>query len=312
MNGFYVPGSVSSSYVANKRNEEDALIYETAASQVGIQKQAAIQQLEKDYAQTIENAYASYLAANRGLQGSQMGQGYKELYKQIQQQQLQENLAMTASEFNKQAVNIEQQEAQAQQQISAAFQKEVSYFDRLQQSMSDYFEYAKTLTDADGNSYFDPYELNESVDSMYDILSKAQPVGSYDTEGNYIGYSDESGKMGMTYSQWIASQIGTSEEDTAWYQWFLGGGLNEFLNAPKKTRQWKEGELKAVREEEIALNADLEAYRTGKGKMTSRLKQYFKNNPELAADIEKEREEVIKAEERKKKQSGGMGKSMLV
>lgn len=311
MNGFYVPGSVSSSYVANKRNEEGSLVYEDLQSKIGLQKQAALQQLDKDYSQTVENAYASYLAANRGIQGSQMGQGYKELYKRIQQQQLQENLATTAREFNKQAINIGQQEAQAQQQINAAFQKEVSYFDRLQKSMSDYFEYAKTLTDADGNGYFDEYELNESVDSMYDILSRAQPVGSYDAEGNYIGYSDESGKMGMTYSQWMANKIGTSEEDTAWYQWFLGGGLNEFLNAPKKTRQWKEGELKAIREEEIALNTDLEAYKSGKGEMTNRLKKYFNENSDIAQAATKERETAIKAKEERKKSSSTRN-SMLI
>ena len=148
MNGFYVPGSASGSYVANKRDEEGTLLYEGAANEIGIQKQAAIQQLEKNYAATVENAYASYLAANRGVQGSQMGQGYKELYKQIQQQQLQQNIASTTSEFNKQVMNVEAQEESAKQQLQERFQQEVSYFDRLRQSLGNYFEYVKTLTDA--------------------------------------------------------------------------------------------------------------------------------------------------------------------
>ena len=285
MNGFYVPGSVSGSYVANKRDEEGTLLYEGAANEIGIQKQAAIQQLEKNYAATVENAYASYLAANRGVQGSQMGQGYKELYKQIQQQQLQQNIASTTSEFNKQVMNVEAQEESAKQQIQERFQQEVSYFDRLQQSLSNYFEYVKTLTDADGNGYFDPYELNQSVDSMYDILGTAQPVGQYDAEGNYIGYSDQDGKAGMTYSEWIANQMGTSDEDQAWYQWMISGGFNEFMNAPKSTRQWQPGELKAIREEEIALKEDLENYNKLGGEATDRVNKYIKDNPDKADEI---------------------------
>ena len=285
MNGFYVPGSVSSSYVANKRDEEGTLLYDGAANEIGIQKQAAIQQLEKNYAATVENAYASYLAANRGVQGSQMGQGYKELYKQIQQQQLQQNIANTTSEFNKQVMNIEAQEESAKQQIQERFQQEVSYLDRLQQSLGNYFEYVKSLTDADGNGYFDPDELNQSVDSMYDILGTAQPIGQYDAEGNYIGYSDQDGKAGMTYSEWIANQIGTSDEDQAWYQWMIGGGFNEFMNAPKSTRQWQPGELKAIREEEIALKEDLENYNKLGGEATDRVNKYIKDNPDKADEI---------------------------
>lgn len=285
MNGFYVPGSVSGSYVANKRDEEGTLLYEGAANEIGIQKQAAIQQLEKNYAATVENAYASYLAANRGVQGSQMGQGYKELYKQIQQQQLQQNIASTTSEFNKQVMNVEAQEESAKQQIQERFQQEVSYFDRLQQSLGNYFEYVKTLTDADGNGYFDPYELNQSVDSMYDILGTAQPIGQYDGEGNYIGYSDQDGKAGMTYSEWIANQMGTSDEDQAWYQWMISGGFNEFMNAPKSTRQWQPGELKAIREEEIALKEDLENYNKLGGEATDRVNKYIKDNPDKADEI---------------------------
>ena len=285
MNGFYVPGSVSSSYVANKRDEDGTLLYEGAANEIGIQKQAAIQQLEKNYAATVENAYASYLAANRGVQGSQMGQGYKELYKQIQQQQLQQNIASTTNEFNKQVMNVEAQEESAKQQIQERFQQEVSYFDRLQQSLGNYFEYVKTLTDADGNGYFDPYELNQSVDSMYDILGTAQPIGQYDAEGNYTGYSDQDGKAGMTYSEWIANQMGTSDEDQAWYQWMISGGFNEFMNAPKSTRQWQPGELKTIREEEIALKEDLENYNKLGGEATDRVNKYIKDNPDKADEI---------------------------
>lgn len=312
MNGFYVPGSLSGSYVANKRNEEGSLAYESAANEIGIQKQAAVQQLEKNYAQTIENAYASYLAANRGVQGSQMGQGYKELYQQIQQEQLRQNIADTTLEVSKQRQTLEAQEASAQQQIQQQFQQEVSYFDRLQQSLQNYFEYAKALTDKDGNSYFDPYELQQSVDSMYDILGSAQPIGAYDAQGNQTGYWSKEGRAGMTYSEWIASQMSGSKEDQAWYQWFSGGGYNEFMNAPKQQKQWQAGELKAVREEEIALNNELKVYRAGTGKLTDRIKRYLANNPNLKSEIENERKANIKKAEDRKNKSNSISKSMLV
>lgn len=291
MNGFYVPGSVSSSYVANKRNEEGSLVYEDLQSKVGLQKQAALQQLDKAYSQTIENAYSAYLSSNKAVAGSSMGQGYKDLYKQIQEQQLMSNVLTTTQEVANQRASLEQQEAQAQAQIQEAFQTEVGYFDRLQQSFAEYFDYAKTLTDTDGNGYFDEYELNQSVDSMYDILSRAQPVGSYDDKGNYVGYTDTEGRTGMTYSEWIASQMGTSEEDKAWYQWFLGGGLNEFLSAPKSTKQIQEGELR----DQAELQSELDAYVSGKGKYTTRLENYLSGaSAEDREAIESERNLNIK------------------
>lgn len=250
MNGFYVPDSVSSSYVANKRNEEGSLLYEQASSQVGIQKQAAIQQLEKNYASTIENAYASYLAANRGVQGSNMGQGYKELYNQLQKQQLAENIASAGSQFVQQAQSIEGQEAAAQQQIQQQFQQEVAYFDRVQKSFADYLTYVKSLTNAEGEGYLDPYENKQTIDSMYNVLYEAEPLGSFDEAGNQLGYFDESGKAGLRYEDWVRSQLKDTTEDTAFRQWMFSGGLNEFLAAPKSTKQWQTGELKAVREEE--------------------------------------------------------------
>ena len=293
MNGFYVPGSTSSSYVANKRNEEGSLLYESLENEVGLQKQAAMQQLDKSYAQTIENAYASYLAANRGVDASQMGQGYKELYKQIQNQQLQAGVADVTSQVAQQRQSLNQQEAQAQAQIQQAFQTEVGYFDRLQQSFADYWEYAKTLTQAGPDnttvSYFDPYELNQSVDSMYDIFAQAQPIGGYNEKGEYVGYTDAEGKAGMTFSEWVASQIGTSDEDQAWYQWYTSGGFNEFMAAPKSTKQWQVGELKAIREEDEALAKDLEDYQKMGGQASARVSKYLSENEEQAAEIESKR-----------------------
>ena len=73
-----------------------------AASEIGLNKQAAIQTLNKQYSTTINNAYTNYLAANRGVQGSNMGQGYKEAY--IQKSQ--ENLVANVAESNLNAAKV--------------------------------------------------------------------------------------------------------------------------------------------------------------------------------------------------------------
>lgn len=234
MNGFYVPGSVSSSYVANKRNEEGSLAYEAAETQVGIEKQAALQQLEKNYSSTIENAYASYLAANRGIEGSQMGQGYKELYKQLYQNQLASNIANANIQLNEQRVSLAEQEAAAKQNIENQFRTEVGYLDRVQQSFADYFEYAKGLTKStDSNAYYlNEEQMKQNIDTMYDVLNEIDPVDYLDAEGN----------MGMRYADFVKSQLKTTEADQAWYEWWISGGLNEFMNAPKSVKQWTPGE----------------------------------------------------------------------
>ena len=301
MNGFYVPDSVSSSYVANKRNEEGSLLYESAANEIGIQKQAAIQQLEKSYASTIENAYASYLAANRGVEASQMGQGYKELYKQIQQEQLQQNIANTYASLAEQRATLETQEAAAQEQIKAQFEQEVGYLDRVQQSFADYLTYAKTLTHSTtGETYLDIDEMQQSVDSMYNVLSAIQPQA----------YLDEEGNIGMTYEEWARAQLGTSEADTAYRQWLFGGGLNEFLNAPKSVRQYGVGELANTRKENEALQKELINYVNG-STATQRVQQYLAEHPNEAEQLDKERQDNIQKEEQKKKNSSSMN-SMLV
>lgn len=264
MNGFYVPNSLSSSYVSNKRNEEGSLAYDSAANEIGIQKQAAVQQLEKNYATTIENAYASYLAANRGVDASNMGQGYKELYKTIQQQQLRENIANTNTSFNEAIASLNQQESEAQAQIQSQFQTEVAYFDRLRQSFSDYYNYVKTLTNKAGETYLNTDEMTQSVDSMYDILKNTMPQG----------YSDKEGNIGMSYEQWIKSQLGNTEEDTTWSQWLFSTGLNEFMEAPKKMRQWQPGELKTIREQEEAKQLEEQQYETNKQSITNLVNTY--------------------------------------
>ena len=91
--GYYVPSGIASSYVANKRNAEGSYAKEADLGTVNRQEQAALQNLQQNYDQTINNAYASYLANQQAIGNSALGQGFKEEYLQQQQQQLAQNVA---------------------------------------------------------------------------------------------------------------------------------------------------------------------------------------------------------------------------
>lgn len=226
MKGFYVPNSISSSYVANKRNDQGSFQYDAAANTVGLEKQSALQSLGKNYATTIENAYSSYLSANRGVMGSNMGQGYKEAYLEAQQEGLNAEVANANVNLANARAELNQQESEAREQIDKSFQQEVSNFDRVAKSMQDYLSYVKSLTSSDGAStYLAVEDYDKSVDELYDTLFNAQPQGYLDAEGN----------MGQSYVQWVNGQLKDNANDTSWSQWLFGqGGYQEFLQAARR------------------------------------------------------------------------------
>ena len=226
MRGFYVPNSISSSYVANKRNEQGSLAYEALATKVGIEKQAALQDLSKQYASAIENAYASYLASQRSIAGSAMGQGYKEAYKAAQQQALIENIANTNMSAAQYRQELQASEEDAQQAIQEQFKAETANLDRVAKSASEYLDYLKTLTGQDGvSTYLTPEQSEQTIDQLYDVVFAAQPQGYLDAEGN----------KGLTYLQWVNNNLKDTEADNAWAQWLFGlGGYQDFINATKR------------------------------------------------------------------------------
>lgn len=259
MSGFYVPGTVSQSFVSNKRDEAGVPIYEGQLNQIGLQKQAAMQQLNEDYSQTIDNAYSAYLNANRGINASNMGQGYKEAYKQLQEQQMMNNVANASINLEEQRANLNAQELNAAQQIQQAYQTEVGYFDKLQQSLSDYYDYAKSLSYYDEKTeqtlnYFTDEELKYDINSMYDLLFELQPQG----------YTDANGEQGKSFMQWVGSQLKDDDYNRAWYQWLLSTGYNEFKQAPKAQAQLLTREAKKRADEEAAKKAKEEAEKKAK------------------------------------------------
>lgn len=224
--GYYVPTSMTKSYVESKRDEEGTLKYKGAEQELGIQKQTALQSLEKNYATTIENAYASYLANKRGINTSAMGQGYKEIYKQAQEQQLladiaeaNMNLANTRSEIS---ANI----AEAQKNIQAQEAQEVSNLNRVQGAMTQYLQYVKSLTGEGGETALSVEDQNKNIDELYETLFELSPKT----------LTDESGAQGLGFVDWVRTQLTGSDIDTAWGDWLFGGGLADFKTMVAKTR----------------------------------------------------------------------------
>lgn len=221
MKGFYIPSSQSSSYTASKRNEEGSYAYDAAVIGASIQKQAALQDLSKQYESTIENAYASYLATQRGIDTSAMGQGYKEAYKEKQQQNLISNIAEANQNAATVRAQIESQASQSREALDKQFKTETANLDRVAATMNDYLTYVKGLS----GSYLE----DKPIDELYEALSNYQPQG----------FSDEKDQAGLPYSEWIKNQLKDTADDKAWFQWlFYQGGLQDFINSRQGKQQY--------------------------------------------------------------------------
>ena len=224
--GYYVPSSMSQSYVLSKRNESGTLKYPGAIQELGVQEQAALQDLQTNYASTIDNAYASYLANKKSINTSAMGQGYKELYQQAQEKQLLSDIAEANMNLSSARSQIRENAANAQANIQSQAQLETSYLNRTQGALTQYLQYVKSLTGANGELALSKEDQAKSVDDLYETLLGLSPKS----------LTDKSGAQGLGFTDWIRTQLGGSDEDTAWGDWLFGGGLYDFRTAVAKTR----------------------------------------------------------------------------
>ena len=243
ISNYYVPSSMSQSYVANKRNEDYSPTYLSAKQNVDIEKQGALQNLEKSYASTIENAYASYLANQRNINISAMGEGYKNLYREMQDKQLQENIATTNIDLAKTRAELETQATTAKAGIQEAENLEISNLNRVQSTMQQYLNYVKSLAGTEGAGPLTEEQQNMYIDDLYETLYNL-PVK---------GYTDEKGNPALSYTEWIKSNLTGSEADTAWGDWLFAGGLTDFMTAVVKTRA-KEPEKDELKDYSSGIN----------------------------------------------------------
>ena len=270
MRGFSVPGSRSGSYVASRRDEEGSFGYDKAAIELGIQKQTALQNLSETYAQTIDNAYASYLANQRNIMASAMGQGYKQAYLQGQEQALSEASKQAAQTAASARAQFAQEESEARNYIQQQYETEVSNIDRALNSMDNYFEYLKGLSSENAtvrsllgietnvNNLFDTDYSDIQLDTdMYERLLQVQPRTFKDAEG----------QAGKSYMEWMTSQLKDTSVDRAYSQWLYGGGWEEVLRSLGTSTQ------KAQQNAQLRSEAKLKAEAEQKAKEEAAKKQ---------------------------------------
>ena len=243
--GFYAPGSISGSYVASKRNEEGSYAYDKAQQDIGMQKLAALQNLNENYGNIVGNAYASYLNSQRNIGASQMGQGYKELYNQMQQEQL----LNTIEQANLNAASARQElEQTAQKQTSLvqeAYDKEVANLDRADQALKNYFNYLNSYGYFGQESFRElhpelTYDENNQIVSnrsdmhhyLYQELLNVQP--GWTQNGRLV--VDANGQPITSFLEWNKANAGTKQEDIDWTNWFnYQGGYQDFNRALAET-----------------------------------------------------------------------------
>ncbi len=272
MRGFSVPGSRSGSYVASRRDEEGSFGYDKAAIELGIQKQTALQNLSETYAQTIDNAYASYLANQRNIMASAMGQGYKQAYLQGQEQALSEASKQAAQTAASARAQFAQEESEARNYIQQQYEAEVSNIDRALNSMDNYFEYLKGLS-TENYTWQALLDLDASTTDieldtdMYERLLQVQPRTFRDAEGQLQTFKDAEGRAGKSYMEWMTSQLKDTSVDRAYSQWLYGGGWEEALRSLGTSTQ------KAQRNAQLRSEAKLKAEAEQKAKEEAAKKQ---------------------------------------
>lgn len=222
--GFFVPESFSASYVNNIKDKEGNYFYENQLRDVGMQKQAAIQDLNQTYSDVINNAYSSYLNSKRSVMSSNLGEGYKQAYLQKQEDELQQNIAQANMNAASTRQEIEKQEASASKEVGEAFKTEVSNMNRTAESMQQYLVYLKGLTNKTDSSkkYVGDDQQTYTLDQMYDVVFNAQPQD----------YIDQNGATGVSYVQWANAQLKDTQADRDWFNWLTTyGGYQQFKQA---------------------------------------------------------------------------------
>ena len=188
---------------------------------------------------------------------------------------------------------INQNIAEAQSSLQKQYETEVGYIDRVRDTMNNYLTYVKSLrgkakpTDeftSDEIRALTTEEEEMTAADLYERLYNLSPKNLYDSE---MG-------QGLSYYEWIGSQLKDTESDTAWRDWlFYSGGYQDFINAVKqrgKTEIYKQYE-KSQEEKANTPESKLAAsYRESEAK-----KGIFRS----AKELEKKAAEKLKAKQAK-------------
>jgi len=228
MAGYYIPSSFAGNYVSNKKNEDGTYAYDSAVNKVGIDAQRSLQQLNKQYNVTINQAHGGSLLANRGLRASALGTGYKQAFAERLQASVNDEVAQVGLSVANTKQNIFDSLANNLGQIGAMQQQEMSNIGRMAGSLEQYHEYVKTLRNVETNQAYtevnkfkvgDGYSFEDNYDQLFGI-----------NNGGLAGYTDDNAEAGLNYTEWLRRNSGNSAADTGWLDWAYGGGMDEYKN----------------------------------------------------------------------------------
>lgn len=227
--GFFIPNSNNSAYVNTKKNIDGSYQYSQRVNEVGLGHQVALQSVSKQYNATIDKAYSNYLSANRGIRGSNMGQGYKEAYLQETQNQLESQIIDTNLNAANARTQLSNEAFKAIGDIRAQFETEVANMDRTENSLRGYYDYLKTLTNATNveQGYLTPEQQQLPLEQLYESVLGAEP----------LSYIDEQGNKGLRYRDWLNNSLKDTTADRAWSEWLFNyGGFEQFKRSKKSNK----------------------------------------------------------------------------
>jgi hypothetical protein len=229
--GYYVSSKFSENYVGNTKNEDGTYKYDSAANNIGIDTQRDLQQLNKQYNNTINQAYASNLLANRGLRSSNLGTGYKEHYIEQLQASTEAEIAQTQFSVQDTKMNIFESFSNNMESLAGMKQDEINNMRKTAGSLEQYYDYLGTLngaegsykTEANGFKVGDEFTFEDNYDSIFGT-----------DKGRLSGYTDNEGNSALAYEDWIRQNTGDSDDDTAWLDWLYSNGMNQYKDFIKK------------------------------------------------------------------------------
>lgn len=268
--GFYTLGSRSGSFVENKRNEAGALEYQGASNEIGIERQRALQDLSSSYEQTINNAYASYLAGQQSIANSNMGTGFKNKYLEMQR----ENLVSQIAQANQTSATVREEintaANAAQKQVNAIKAEETANLDRALTLMSDYRDYVNSLQDAKGRGMYDEEQQGWDIKYLYNDLFNMDPKDYYEDSSKTT--------RGKSYAEWVHEQMTGTDSDNAFSNWlYYNQGLQNLgqmierskLETPYETRDREKKEaLETLSNYEVSISKAEPHYFSNRGAPT--------------------------------------------
>jgi hypothetical protein len=230
--GYYVSSKFSENYVKNTKNEDGTYVYDTEVNKIGINTQRDLQQLNKQYNNTINNAYASNLLANRGIRSSNLGTGYKDAYIENLQNEVNQEVEATKFSVEDAKLNIFQSLNNNLGALAGMQQDEVNNMRRTAGSLEQYYKYLGTI-----NSYETGYYANENngfkVGDEFTFEDNYDKIFGTD-KSKLDGYYDEAGNPALALEDWLRQNSGDSDEDTAWLDWFYSKGMDQYKDFIKK------------------------------------------------------------------------------